>query len=280
MTEGSVQRLYPLPAGTLPLEGLYLSHELRRRGQEAKTAFVYANFITSLDGRIAVSHPAREGLAVPEGTANPRDWRLFQELAAQADVLLSSGRYVRDYEKGEGQELITVYENPAFADLREWRTARGLPLPAFAIVSGSLDFRLPAALMGSGRTVLVVTASGADAARVRALEDQNVRVIMAGENRRVDGRRLVQSLSEAGYRNVYSAAGPRILHLLLAADVLDRLYLTYANRLLGGREFATFVEGAGFAPPIDLRLSALYYDTHALGGAGQTFAVYDRLREA
>ncbi len=126
----------------------------------------------------------------------------------------------------------------------------------------------------------MITAPEADPARTQDLEKQGAEVIKAGDGRRVDGRRLVNSLAERGYRTIYSAAGPRILHLLLQADVLDRLYLTSANRLLGGGEFSTFVEGASFDPPIDLRLSALYHDGHAMGGSGQTFAVYDRVRVA
>ena len=50
-------------------------------------------------------------------------------------------------------------------------------------------------------------------------------------------------LAEQGYRTVYSAAGPRILHMLLAADVLDRLYLTTVPRVLGGDPFAAIVDG-------------------------------------
>ncbi len=52
----SLLALYPEPERTA-LEGLYLSHDLRRcrRGGDP---FVYSNFIASLDGRIAVADPA------------------------------------------------------------------------------------------------------------------------------------------------------------------------------------------------------------------------------
>ncbi len=61
---------------------------------------------------------------VPKDTSNPRDWRLYQELAAQADLFLSTGRYLRDWAEGNAQEILQM-DNPKFADLREWRIARG-----------------------------------------------------------------------------------------------------------------------------------------------------------
>ena len=91
----SILQLYPLPVIEKKLEGLYLAHDLRQYLSVDGQAFVYANFIASVDGRIAIQHPSGEGLTVPKSTANERDWRLFQELAAQADIIISSGRYAR-----------------------------------------------------------------------------------------------------------------------------------------------------------------------------------------
>ena len=85
----TIQQLFP-QSGEFPLKKLYLNHNLRQfAGQERP--FIYANFVQSLDGRIAIAHPTRKGLKVPENVANDRDWRLFQELAAQADLIISSG---------------------------------------------------------------------------------------------------------------------------------------------------------------------------------------------
>jgi hypothetical protein len=63
----------------------------------------------------------------------------------------------------------------------------------------------------------------------------------------------------------------------LSGGVLNRLYLTYANRLLGGQEYASIIEGRSFSPAVDMTLSALYLDPHGLDGLGQLFAVYDKV---
>ena len=271
-----VTQLHPLPPQELPLHGLYLGHNVQGLAADRERPLVYANFVASLDGRIAVPGPTGSRLVVPKQVANSRDWRLFQELAVQADVVLSSGRYLRDYASGHAQEILRVYDDPQFADLAQWRVQHGLsPQPDIAVISASLDFPVPAALLAGGRRVVICTTEQADPQRVRELEDQAGRVVTAGETS-VTGDRLVQALAGLGYRAVYSASGPKVLHLLLAAGVLDRLYLTLANRLLGGDPFSSIVEGPLLAPAVGMRLSSAYYDDAGLDGLGQLFLCYDR----
>jgi riboflavin biosynthesis pyrimidine reductase len=270
-----ILRLYPQPSVELPLTGAYLAHDLRRYPETTGKPFVYANFVVSIDGRIAIPRQSGGGMMVPKATANERDWRLYQELASQADILLSSGRYLREWAEGRAQEILQV-DDPRFADLREWRKERGLPPQAdIAVISASLDFPIPPVLMSAGRRVVVLTTEHPDAARVREIEAQGAKVLIAGK-KSVDGSLLLKRLSELGYRSVYSAAGPKVLHLLVTGDVLDRLYLTYANRMLGGQPYASILEGALLTPPVDLKIHEIYLDAAGLGGLGQMFLSYDR----
>jgi riboflavin biosynthesis pyrimidine reductase len=267
--------LWPLPASERPLQGTYLAHDIRQYAAESGKPFVYSNFVTSVDGRIAIPRAGDDGMTVPKDTANERDWRLFQELAAQADIIISSGRYLRDWAAGRAQEILRV-DDPRFADLRTWRAERGLkPLPDIAIISRSLDFPIPDVLTAGGRQVVVVTVAGQDAARVDEIEAKAGRVIIAGQ-KGVDGAEMVRQMAEMGYQTVYSASGPKVLHLLLTANVLNRLYLTSANRLLGGRPFSSIVEGPLLEPAYDLQLSEVSLDPAALDGLGQLLLTYDR----
>lgn len=273
---GKILRLYPLPAEEIPLAGAYLGHDLRRYAESMGKSFVYTNFIVSLDGRIAIPHPSGRGLMVPSAIANERDWRLFQELAVQADVILSSGRYLRELAAGRSPEIVQV-DDPLFTDLRAWRERRGLPAhPDMAILSAGLDFSIPQALIAGGQRVLVFTGQDADPVRVKEIEAQGGQVFVAGE-RAVNGALLVQRLAGLGYRTIYSSAGPQIMNLLVAGGVLDRLYLTLAGRLLGGPHFATLLEGPLLDPAGEMQVSHIYLDPRALQGTGQLFLSYDRL---
>jgi riboflavin biosynthesis pyrimidine reductase len=268
-------QLYPLPGQERPLKGTYLDQQLRQYGQTRGKTFVYSNFITSLDGRIASSPPTQPGLTVPQNIANKRDWRLFQELAAQADLIISSGRYLRDWAEGRAQEILQV-DDPEFADLKAWRLAQGLsPQPDIAIVSGSLRFPVPKVLTAGGRKVIFFTTANPDPERVKEIEAQAGQVIVAGENS-VSGEKMVRQMTELGYKIIYSAAGPQVLHLLLAGGVLDRLYLTTANRILGGRHVSSLVEGTSLSPAVDMALNTVYLDPYALDGLGQLLLSYQR----
>jgi riboflavin biosynthesis pyrimidine reductase len=256
------------------LEGAYLGHDLRQHAMRQGQRFVYGNFVASVDGRIAIPGGGGHAMGVPKATANPRDWRLFQELAAQADIVISSGRYLRDRAAGNAQEILRV-DDPRFSDLRAWREERGLgPQPDIAIVSRSLQFPIPDVLASAGRKVVVFTTAGPDPERVKAIEARLGPVIVAGE-KSVRGAKLVEGLVALGYRVIYSAAGPQVLHLLLADRVLDRLYLTHVNRLLGGHPYASIVEGPLFKPAVDLKLNSVYLDPGGAEGLGQLFLSYD-----
>ena len=271
-----MQQLYPAPLRDLPLKNLYLSHHIRQLAASTGT-YVYANFVTSLDGRIAITPENSSSLTIPKNVANERDWRLFQELAAQADIIISSGRYLRDWAAGEAQEILQV-DDPRFVDLRRWRQQHGLPAhPDIAILSQSLEFPLPKVLTAEGRRMIVFTAGKPDQQRVKEIESNGGQVFITGDGA-VDGRVVVKELQDLGYRLVYSAAGPKILHTLLAADVLDRLYLTVTNRILGGTKIATITDGPLLSPHHSLQISTIYLDQHGNDHLSQLFLAFDRIR--
>ena len=270
-------QLYPAPSREVSLRGLYLEHDLRARAEALDRVFVCANFISSLDGRIAVPDSSGKGVTLAEAITNPRDWRLFQELAVQADILITSGRYLREYTTGVKQEILQINDDPQFEDLQNWRLSRGIsPQPDLAVISNRLDFDVPPALLGDDRSLLIFTTKSADADQIQRLKDQGATILFAGEER-VDGQELCAHLTELGYRTAYSGAGPKVLHLLASSGVLDRLYLTSANRLLGGEPYASILEGPLLDPPIDLKLNTLYFDPYGIEGLGQLFASYDRV---
>lgn len=273
----NVLKLYPAPTREVPLKGVYLGEDLRAQSEKLGKALVYSNFITSLDGRIAIPHPSGTGMTVPNQIANDRDWRLFQELAVQADIIITSGRYLRDYVEGRAQEILRVYEDPAYADLREWREQQEMPpFPDLAVISSSLDFPLPDLLTSGDRSIVVVTTQNADPERLDAMREEVTNVIIAGEQS-VEGKPLVDGLTKLGYKTVYSTTGPKVLHLLLKDGVLDRLYLTVAHRLLGGSPFSSIVEGDLLEPAQDFQLRSVYLDPHALDGSGQLLTAYEQV---
>lgn len=275
--QDKIFQLYPGPRQEMSIINLYLHHPLHKITVDEGQVFIYSNFITSLDGRIAIPDASDHSLTVPAQIANPRDWRLVQELTAHADLLITSGRYLREYAEGGGQKILHVYDDPRFSDLKEWRVEAGLkPWPDIAVISNHLDFPIPEDLARQGRSVIVITSKRADPKQVQDMESQGATVILAGEQR-VGGKSLADGLARLGYQRIYSITGPKVLHLLLEGDVLHRLYMTIAHRILGGRPFSTIVEGESLEPSRGFQLRTLFFDPHGLDGLGQLFACYDRI---
>lgn len=278
MMSKTVLRLFPPPAEEIPLRSLYLDLGLHRIGTPSEP-FVYANFLTSLDGRIALED-ARGETYLPKQLTTSSDFRLFVELEAQADCLITHGGYLRALAAGRLGNILQIGLDPRHGDLAEWRAREGLtPQPAIVIASASLDFPMPDSIARCGQTCYIATGRGAEPGRVAAWRDLGYEILIAGEHRLVDGAPLVRALGERGYRSIYLIAGPQMLDTMLRTQRLRRLFQTITHQLLGGRSFRTLLPGAEMGGNGEMKLLSLYYDPHEPAGTGQWFAQFQRLRD-
>lgn len=274
-----LQQLYPPCQDKHPtVPGLYLSHRLDQRSDHSPP-FVYTNYVLSLDGRIALKYPHAAHVSIPPPITSSIDWRLYQELAAQADVLLTSGRYIRELAAGEAQSTPPVSNE--FPDLIAWRQEQDFESqPALVILSRSLELPLDKVLPQLNRTVYVATGPEADKRKLAAVVETGVPVLLVGENHEVDGCQLIEELGELGYHSIYAIAGAGLLNTLLRAGKVDRLYLTQVHTLLGGQRYTTLLEDEVLEPDAQFELEALYFEQGANNMQGQFFAIYDKTSQA
>jgi len=258
--------LFPQGGLSKPLRGLYLACELHKQAVDGDV-FIYSNYIASLDGRIALRESHTHEFSVPKSIANPRDWRLYQELAAQADIMLTSARYFRQLEKGCAQDLLPVGKGKEHEDLHDWRKKQGLRAQAdVMIMSSSLDIPLESLAYVSDRKIWVITTSSASLERKKALKALGVNILIGGETS-VQGDILKKHLIDLGYRSAYMIAGPQVHYMLLQAGVLNRMFLTTHLSLLGHDDFHTILQGK--MDPVNCELLSLYLDTQAQQMFGQ-----------
>jgi riboflavin biosynthesis pyrimidine reductase len=270
-------QLYPQARQT-SLQGLYLAHRLHTLGLPG-LPFVYGNFVTSLDGRIALRDAASGESRLPQALTSYCDLRLLLELQAQADCLVTHGGYLRAIGQKRLDDILQVGSVPGHDDLAEWRQVNGLrPQPAICIASASLDFPVPDSVGRHGQQVFIATGSLTDPARRRRLEREGYEVVTAGAGSYVEGRPLVDALAQKGFRSAFLLAGPRMLETMLRDAVLSRLYITLPHRLLGGESFRSMIEGPELHAAGRLKLGALYLDSESSNGTGQFFAQFEPLR--
>jgi riboflavin biosynthesis pyrimidine reductase len=213
-----------LPAFDLPeeLESLYGG----RFG--VAPPVLYANFVETLDGIVAIrSEPMSNRLISGDSET---DRFVMGLLRAAADcVLVGSGTL-----HGSPKALWTPEKaHPPSAGLyAELRRRLGLPPePMLAVLtaSGALDPEHPALEHGA---VVLTTRSGTERCR-RDLPAATEIVTLDGETA-VDPADAVAALRERGYRSICSEAGPHVFGSLVAAGLVDELFLT-VSPLLAGR---------------------------------------------
>ena len=270
----TVSRLFPPPYESTTLHGLYLELGLHRLGSPEQP-FVYANFLSSLDGRIALEKPNGEAY-LPKSLTNPADFRLFLELEAQADCLITHGGYLRSLQAGKLGNILQIGQREESADLLQWRIEQGIsPQPAIVICSASLDFSLPDSVREHGQTCLIATGQKADPHKVKSWQNRGYEVIVAGKDRFVEGAPLVDALGKRGLHSLYLIAGPDLLETMLRDGKLSRLFQTTTHQLMGGQGFRTLSPGSEYGKLGHLKLVSLYYDPVLPNDSGQWFAQFE-----
>ena len=248
-------RLWPRRQKFKRVRGLYLRKDLHR-SSAGQGPTVYADFLSSLDGRIAVKQNGRD--ALPEQLTSSDDFRLLMELQAQADCIVTHSGYLRERAAGRLGDVLHVGTAKGHADLVAWRRRRGLHAqPLVVVCSASLDFPPPTDLPAD--RVWVVSGAGADPKRVKALRDLGYRMLTAGKRRTVDGAALMKRLRAARLKSVFLLAGPTLFESLVAARAVEHIFLTYSHQFVGTPDFHTMLPGGMTLPDCRLTQKELLY---------------------
>lgn len=215
------------------IEGLYLRFDLQKVAQKLDGPLVFANYICDQNDVIAKKDD-NDGFQVPKELKNAPDWRLFQELTAQSDVIITGSGYLQRFAKmgAKAQDVINQFSKGAeFSSLGDWRVSHGLKRnPDIAVISRSLDFEIPEAAFMDGRKVLVFTTRiGASSEKAGQYKKLGAEVIEAGEDG-VDGTITIDTLSSRGYKVIKNTTGPRVLDILLRSNVLNGIFITRVQK--------------------------------------------------
>ena len=206
---------------------------------------VVANLVSSLDGVVAIPSETQSSSIISD--RSEADRFVMGVLRACADVVLIGAGTLR----ASPTSLWTaerVYPSgaAAFAELRARLGAPPRPGLALLTASGSIDVGHPALEEGA----LVLTTSRGEAHLRERLPGTSEVVVLTGEDA-VDVRAAIDLLRGRGHGRILSEAGPTVLGSLLAAGVLDELFLTLSPLLAGRTETEErlgLVEGRAFLP--------------------------------
>lgn len=232
-----MQQLYPQRSDNLDPVSVYADLDW---APGADRPHVALNMVSSVDGR-ATLHGSAAGI----GSAT--DHLLLMSLRANADALMVGAGTLRSDRVGKGVPAAWVPR----------RQERGLaPQPILAVLTASGDVPLDRAFFAEPERVAVFVAAqtGAEA---QARLARHARVYAVGAERPDPAAAIRILQQEYGVRHVLCEGGPALNRSLLAAGVLDELFLTLAPKLLAG-DGLPLVMGSALEPPAPLRLLTLY----------------------
>lgn len=267
-------RLYPQTSATFLLDKLYLQHDSWYDAQSNKPKVV-ANFLMSLDGRIAIT-PDEEASnpQLPKSLTSKEDFRLFLELYAQADCLITHGGYLRTLAKNRLGNILQLPSDKVFEDLHIWRQNHGLkPHPDIVIASSSLNFPMHPSLHNSDQTVFIATGQSSNIDKRIKWQKEGYEVLLVGKHKYAEGAPLIKELEMKKYQHIYLIAGPKMLHTMVQDKQLDKLYISSSHQLLGGDMFRTLLDG-DVLTGCTLKLNSLFFDEASENDCGQFFSSY------
>lgn len=264
--------LYPASGEHIDLAGLYLRDDLLIEKAD-QSPLVYANFLTSLDGRIAWRDTQDTHYQLPAELKSDADFRLFLELYAHADCIVTHGGYMRSLAAGRLGNVLQIPSLDWTQDIHQWRAARGLsPAPDVVILSGSLDFPWHPSLDESSQQVHIVTGANASQRAKQKWQDCGHEVHVLGAGEQVDAQPLHAFLQAKNYRRVYLVAGPQLLQELLLYSCVDRFFMTLSHQLLGGGDFQSLIPAYPLGQQGHLQLQQMYMNVSNPKEAGQWYA--------
>jgi riboflavin biosynthesis pyrimidine reductase len=188
---------------------------------------LYANFVATLDGVVAIPTMGNSNdFIARESTA---DRFLMGLLRAFADVVLIGSGVLRASPRGTWRaEKIYPAAAKAYAELRRLLGAAEAPEVAVVTGSGAIDAEHP--VFDSAALVLT---SDEGAAALDGRLPSATSVLALGNTKSLSAQAIRSTLEERGHRRILCEAGPHTFGGLLAAGVVDELFLTSSPLLVG-----------------------------------------------
>jgi riboflavin-specific deaminase-like protein len=195
--------------------------------------YLALNMVSSLDGRATLEGRTRQ-------LSTEADRRYFHALRAGMDAVMVGAGTLRTERYGR----MAKHE-----EVRAQRAQEGrLPDPLAVVVSASLALPADLPLLAEPeQRVVIATASDAELSDAQA----QIEYVRAGD----DLPLLMAKLREEhGVRSVLCEGGPTLNSHLLAAGLVDELFLTLNPKLIGGADAFTIVAGRQLVSPSELTL--------------------------
>ena len=186
---------------------------------------LYANFVSSVDGVVALATTAESGKLISGGSEPDRFVMGLLRAAADA-VLVGAGTFRKVTRALWHADSIYPAAGDLFAELRRKLGLRPHPLLVVVTASGDIDPHHPAL-----EDALIITTPAGEA-RLRGALPAGARVV-AADAQHLGGCALCDRLRAEGLQAILTEGGPSLAGELFREGLVDELFLTVSPRLFG-----------------------------------------------
>jgi riboflavin biosynthesis pyrimidine reductase len=207
---------------------------------------VFANFVETIDGVVAIPDVARSNAIVAD--ESEADRFVMGLLRAVADVVVVGSGTMLAAPKGTWRaERVYPPAADAYAELRRRLGKSEHPAVAVVTAGGSFDPTHP--VLETGAVVLTTERVAAD---IRATVPSATEVVAVNAGDWVDPAGAVAALRARGHELVLSEGGPTLFMSFVAAGLVDELFLTVSPLLAGrsGLPRLSLADGAELLPDV------------------------------
>lgn len=251
----NIKRVYPHnKTAECKLENLYLN-PLLSMIYKGNNPIYYANFLSSLDGRIAIYSKKHRLLLTPDAIKNTVDFVLFSQLHAQADCLVTNTHYIKGLNKGYYGDILSVKNQK----LAQWRKDNNIRSHKIIILSNSLDFPINKKLETYKDKIIILTTTE-DLKKINKFKEKGYDIVKCrGKN--VSAKSLNKCIIQNKLKSVYFIAGPTIVEQMMAEKLLDRFYYSTSMSLVGTQKYDTIIRGNFLKETVGLDLTEMFIHT-------------------
>ena len=251
-----ISKIYPPGKKSLyPANNLYLKPVLSKINRRYKP-YYYANFLSSLDGRIATYDKKYGKLLTPERIKSKVDYSLFCQLHAQSDCLVTNTEYLRGLSKGYYGNILSVKNSK----LNLWRNKNNLKNQDIIVLSNSLNFPINKNIEVLKNKITILTTSN-NKKKIQNLEKKKYKVIQC-KGKNVSAKRLNEYIISKKFKSIYFIAGPRIVEQMISENLLNKLYCSTSMCIMGSENYDKIIRGDFLKESKNLKLVELYLYSH------------------
>jgi riboflavin biosynthesis pyrimidine reductase len=230
--------------------------DLHFRISLSERPFVFANFVSTLDGVVSYEIRGQAGGSTISGS-DQADRFIMGLLRASADAIIVGARTVHDVSPTSLWTPEYTYPNAKhlYAEYRVG-TLHKSEYPILVVVSGSGKLELERAIFQTPavRTVVVTTLAGRDELTRRGaatLDSVEIHALNSSSGSIAPPEILQLLHSQFGVETLLHEGGPTLFGQFLAAEVVDELFLTLSPQIAGRKGDAirpALVHGVEFVP--------------------------------